>query len=438
MIEEDVIEYAAAVPKKITHARYGVLFLISIITCINYLDRTSISVVATFIEKDFGLNSIEMGVVFSCFSWSYLICQLPSGWLLECLGPRILYTISLFGWSLFTALVSLANGMSSLMGFRLGMGMFEAPAFPANAKIVTTWFPSKERGLAIGVYTAAEYVGLALLTPILFWLVSCYGWRKLFIIVGGIGMVMSVVWWFFYRSPNESRSVNAIELKYIKDGGGIGDQIKESRKMKKSDIFTLLKARQLLGLYIGNFATTSVLTFFLTWFPHYLITEKHIEMLSVGMYASIPFLAAILGVLLGGYWSDWMLKQGCSISLARKLPVIVGLLMTGTMILSNYTNNIDYVITIMAIAFFGQGVGAAVSVALLTELAPLELVGLTYGILNIFGQASAIITPIIIGVIVQVTGSFVMAMSYIGIVAVVGIFSYIVIIGEPVRVQVEE
>jgi len=194
----------------------------------------------------------------------------------------------------------------------------------------------------------------------------------------------------------------------------------------------------LLGLYIGNFATTSVLTFFLTWFPHYLITEKHIEMLSVGMYASIPFLAAILGVLLGGYWSDWMLKQGCSISLARKLPVIVGLLMTGTMILSNYTNNIDYVITIMAIAFFGQGVGAAVSVALLTELAPLELVGLTYGILNIFGQASAIITPIIIGVIVQVTGSFVMAMSYIGIVAVVGIFSYIVIIGEPVRVQVEE
>ena len=435
MMEKNVIACGA---KKTTHERWFVLFLISVITCINYLDRTSISVVSTFIEKDFGLNSVEMGIVFSCFSWSYLLFQLPSGWLLERLGPHVLYTISLLGWSVFTALISLANGVSSLMGFRLGMGMFEAPAFPANARIVTTWFPSKERGLAIGVYTAAEYVGLALLTPALFWIVGHFGWRDLFVIIGGLGIAMSMVWWFFYSSPTKSKRINETELSYIKTGGGSGDQIKDARKMKKSDMLLLIKSRQLLGLYIGNFATTSVLTFFLTWFPHYLITEKHIELLSVGIYAALPFLAAIAGVLIGGSWSDWLLKKKYSMSVARKMPVIIGLLMTSTIMLANYTNNIDYVTAVMAIAFFGQGVGATVSVALLTELAPRELVGMTYGMLNIFGQTSAIVTPIVIGAIVQFTGSFSMAMGYIGIVAAIGIFSYTVIIGEPVRVKIED
>lgn len=179
-----------------TKRRWFVLFLVCIITFINYLDRANISVAAPFISSDMGFNAAKMGLIFSAMSWSYTCMQIPCGWFLERLGPRVVYGIALFGWSAFTGAMSLTYNFASMIACRLGLGIFEAPAFPANSRIVTAWFPSRERGLAIGAYTGAEYIGLALCTPVLTWLLVTFGWKSIFVATSLIGIIFTFFWLF--------------------------------------------------------------------------------------------------------------------------------------------------------------------------------------------------------------------------------------------------
>ena len=161
-------------------ARGGILALISIAVAINYLDRAVLGIAAPLIQQQFALGPAVMGIVFSAFSWSYFLGQVPSGVLLDRFSTRATYSLSLFFWSLATLLHAAATGFGSLLGLRLALGLAEAPCFPANSNVVAKWFPRGERGRAIGVYTAAEYVGLSFMSPVLFWILSRFGWRALF------------------------------------------------------------------------------------------------------------------------------------------------------------------------------------------------------------------------------------------------------------------
>ena len=176
--------------------------------------------------------------------------------------------------------------------------------------------------------------------------------------------------------------------------------------------------------------------FFLTWFPTYLIMSKNLPLLKAGIYAIIPYVGALVGVLLGGYWSDWMLRNGYSLSRARKTPIICGLLCSMTIIGANYADSLNVIIVIMAIAFFGQGM-AAIVWSTVGDIAPTNTVGLAGGVFNFIGNLAGIITPIVIGVILQLTGSFVGAMLFIGAVAAMGVFSFLFIVGDIHRIEVK-
>lgn len=309
-----------------TKRRWFVLFLVCIITFINYLDRANISVAAPFISSDMGFNAAKMGLIFSAMSWSYTCMQIPCGWFLERLGPRVVYGIALFGWSAFTGAMSLTYNFASMIACRLGLGIFEAPAFPANSRIVTAWFPSRERGLAIGAYTGAEYIGLALCTPVLTWLLVTFGWKSIFVATSLIGIIFTFFWLFCYNDPAKSKGVNQEEIDLIKEGGGLSDTIAEKNKVNWKQVKYLFTSRQLWGMYIGGFCNTAILFFFMTWFPSYLVAEKHMTMLKMGIYGALPYMAAIAGVLFAGRWSDWMISKEYGIGISRKLPVIIGLL----------------------------------------------------------------------------------------------------------------
>jgi ACS family D-galactonate transporter-like MFS transporter len=192
---------ASNLETKPTKKRWFILLLVCLITFVNYLDRANLAVAAPFLSKDLALNAAMMGIIFSAMSWSYTVMQIPSGWFLDRFGPRIIYGVALVGWSVITTVISTASGFRSMIAFRLGLGFFEAPAFPANNRIVTAWFPSKERGLAIGAYTGAEYVGLALCTPILTWLLVTFGWKSIFIVTGIIGVLCALLWFACYHDP---------------------------------------------------------------------------------------------------------------------------------------------------------------------------------------------------------------------------------------------
>lgn len=205
--------------EKATRVRLQMLALISGAVAVNYLDRAIIGVAAPLIAKEFALSAAVMGVVFSAFSWSYFAFQIPSGVALDRFGARVIYLVAIAGWSFSTAMHATVRGLGSLVGWRLSLGVFEAPCFPANSNIVAAWFPRSERARSIGVYTAAEYVALGFATPLLLWILATYGWRALFFLSGGLGLTFTVLWWAFYRDPGRSRA-NAAELSFIGAGGG--------------------------------------------------------------------------------------------------------------------------------------------------------------------------------------------------------------------------
>jgi len=418
---------------KATRVRLFVLALVTVGTMINYLDRTVISVAAPMLSQELGLNAALMGIAFSAFSWTYAASQIPGGILLDRFGVRLTYFCSVTLWSLCTVMQGLAAGLASLVGARLALGVAEAPAYPSNSRILSMWFPQAERARATGVYSVGQYFGLAFLSPLLFWISGQFGWRALFIIVGLVGVVFGVVWWFAYRDPHESQHVNRGELDYIAAGGGLGDHGGATR-FEWRHIRFLLGKRQILGASIGQFAGNSTLVFFLTWFPTYLATERQMAWLKVGFFAILPFIAASVGVVVGGIASDFLLRRTGSANLARKLPIISGLVLASTIVAANFLDNDILVIAVMSVAFFGQGM-VNLGWTLITDVAPKPLIGLTGGVFNLCANLAGIVTPLVVGFVVAATGSFAWALGFIAIVALIGACSYIFLLGDVKRIE---
>jgi len=419
---------------KRTRVRFGILTLLAVGTMINYLDRTVLGIAAPQLTQDLGLTAAMMGVVFSAFSWTYALAQIPGGVFLDRFGSRITYFLSITFWSIFTMLQGLSTGLYSLLAFRFGLGISEAPCFPANSRIVATWFPQQERASATGIYTVGEYVGLAFLSPVLFWIMGNFGWQWLFYTVGVVGIIFGIVWWFTYREPDESKSVNQAELDHIAAGGGLALPDEKKTQFSWAAVRKLLTYRQIWGACIGQFGGNSTLVFFLTWFPTYLATERHMGWMKLGFFAVLPFIAASVGIMFGGWISDNLLKRTGSANIARKLPIIVGLLMASTIITANYVDNDQIVIAIMSLAFFGQGM-VGLGWTLISDVAPKNLMGLTGGVFNFAANLAGIVTPLVVGFIVTATGSFVGALAYVGAVALLGALSYIFILGDVRRIE---
>lgn len=226
------------------------------------------------------------------------------------------------------------------------------------------------------------------------------------------------------------------ELEYIRDGGGLVDgdapAKKEARQPLTKADWKLVFHRKLVGVYLGQFAVNSTLWFFLTWFPNYLTQEKGITALKAGFMTTVPFLAAFFGVLLSGWLADKLVKKGFSLGVARKTPIICGLLISTCIMGANYTNDPLWIMALMAIAFFGNGF-ASITWSLISSLAPMRLIGLTGGMFNFIGGLGGISVPLVIGYLAQSYG-FAPALVYISVVALLGALSYILLVGDVKRV----
>jgi ACS family D-galactonate transporter-like MFS transporter len=417
-----------------THARFVIMALLFVSVVINYLDRANLSIAAPLLAKDLAIDSVKMGLVFSAFGWSYVICQVPGGWLVDRLHPRKLYATLIALWSVATALLGFSGGLAMLFALRLAIGAMEAPSFPMNNRVVTTWFPERERATAIGFYTSGQFVGLAFLTPVLMYLQVHFGWRSVFISVGLLGIVWAAVWYIVYRGPLSYKGTNQAEIDLIRRGGGLVDLSEQQHPAGERGGFTagdlalVLTKSKLWGLYIGQYALTSTLWFFLTWFPTYLVEYRHMSFQQAGFLASLPFLAAFCGIICSGLVSDFLVRRGFSLGIARKTPIVTGLLLSTSIIGANYVRTPHMIITFMAVAFFGNGL-ASIAWSLVSAVAPKRLIGLTGGVFNFIGNMSSITVPVIIGALVR-GGSFSLAIAYISGMALVGALSYILVVGK--------
>ena len=427
----------AVLPQRLpTRRRWFMLSLLLIATIINYIDRVNISIAAPFMAKDLGLDKIEMGLIFSAFAWTYALALVPAGFVADRFGSRLTYGVSLISWSTVTVCQGFATGFASLFGLRLAVGAMEAPAFPANSRAVTVWFPARERGVASSIYVCGQYLGTALFTGLLLWLATTYDWRHVFYSTGLLGIVFGVAWLYLYRDPLNCKRVSQEELKYIEGGGGLVKSSQERTRFNWRQITELFGYRQIWAICIGKFASTSALYFFLTWFPTYLIEERKLTMIKAGIFAVLPFVGATVGILLAGIVSDLLIRRGYSMSFARKLPLVVGSMLGMSIVLVNFTDSNVICIAILTIAFFAQGIASS-SWAAVSEVAPKELIGLTGGITSLAANIGGIVTPIVIGGIVHATGSFAYAFWFIGGVALIGTLSYSLLLGRLYRIELK-
>ncbi len=437
---------------KPTHVRYLILLTLFLITTINYADRATISIAGAAIQEDLGINSVSLGYIFSAFGWAYVLGQIPGGWLLDRFGSKKVYACSIFIWSLFTLLQSFIeyfaflSVVTSLFLLRFLVGFAEAPSFPGNARITATWFPTSERGTASAVFNSAQYFGTVIFAPLMGWITHSFGWQYVFSFMGGVGIIFSLVWLKVIHNPTEHPWINEAELTHIRDNGGLVDMDADAKTRRDKGessgpswhfVKQLLLNRMLLGIYLAQYCINAITYFFLTWFPVYLVQERGMSILKAGMVASLPAICGFLGGILGGILSDYLLRCGHSLSLARKTPIVIGLSLSMSMVVCNYVDAEWLVVSIMALAFFGKGLGA-LGWAVVSDTSPKQISGLSGGLFNTFGNIASITTPIIIGYIIAATGSFSWALIFVAANAMIAVFSYLVIVGPIKRVVLRE
>lgn len=423
---------------KKTNVRYLILAMIFVVTVFNYVDRATLSIAAPAMRKELGFDAVTMGIAFSAFGWAYTAMQIPGGIVLDRFGSRIVYGLSLIIWSTFTVLQGYVDLFSSaflaLFTLRFLMGAAEAPAFPANNRLTVMWFPRHERGVATAVFQSAQYFALAAFTPVMTWTMVTWGWHAIFFATGAAGIGIGLIWFLVVQEPKKHKRVNQAELSYIEAGGGLPTIGDTRTPFRWSQIRTVAAHRMMLGIYIGQYCLNSITWFFLTWFPTYLMEARGMSMLKVGFIAAIPAVAGCLGSLTGGVWSDWLLRRGSSLTAARKIPIISGLLLSSSIVVANYTDSDVVVVAVMSLAFFAKGVGN-LGWCIVGDVSPTRLMGISGGIFNLFGNLASIVTPIVIGLIVKSTGSFEYALIYVGAMGIVGAVAYIVIVGPLQRIK---
>ena len=430
----------------ITRARYVVLAMLFLVSAVNYADRATLSIAGADLSRQLGLSKVAMGYAFSAFGWAYVLGQIPGGWLLDRYGSKRVYAWSIVLWSAFTfaqgfiGWVPVAAAVSVLFVLRFLLGLAEAPSFPGNGRIVAAWFPTRERGTAAAIFNSAQYFATAAFAPFTGWLTYSFGWEYVFWVMGVIGAGIALLWAATIHAPNEHPRISPGELTYLERGGALVD-MDSRRPDKELDagsqrrlIRQLLGNRMLLGVYVGQYGITALTYFFLTWFPVYLVEQRGLSILNAGFAASIPALCGFLGGVLGGVFSDRLLKAGFSLSAARKVPIVSGMLLSTTMIVCNYLESTSLVVAVMALAFFGKGIGS-LGWAVVSDTSPKQIAGLSGGLFNTFGNAAGITTPIVIGYLVQSSGSFTSALVFVAANALLAIAAYVLIVGKISRVE---
>ncbi|MEC5404124.1 MFS transporter [Paraburkholderia sp. MPAMCS5] len=415
--------------------------MVFIVTVFNYVDRATLSIAAPSMRHELGFDALTMGIAFSAFGWAYTAMQIPGGLILDRLGARLVLGLSLLAWSVLTFLQGYVHFFTSafvaLFALRFLMGIAESPAFPCNSRLTVMWFPSAERGLATSIFQSAQYFALAVFTPVMTFTVSKWGWHYVFFSTGAVGVLLGLWWLKSVREPQRDHRVNAAELDYIAAGGGLPTMGDGPQRFSWRQVSAIAANRMMIGIYIGQFCLTSITWFFLTWFPTYLIEAKHMSILKVGLVASLPAIAGCLGGLIGGLWSDWMIKRGFSLSAARKTPIICGLVLSSTIVVANYVQSTAVVILVMSIAFFAKGVGN-LGWCIVGDVSPKNAMGISGGMFNFCGNLASIATPLAIGWMIKRTGSFEVALTYVATLALIGAFSYLVIVGKLKRLDPDE
>jgi MFS transporter, ACS family, D-galactonate transporter len=397
---------------------------------VNYVDRANLSVALPKMSDELGFGPGVEGVVLAMFFASYAICQLPVGHLVDRLGARIVFAVAGLWWSIFTAATALVGSVASLLGFRFALGAGEAGGYPSSAKAVSEWFPVRERAFATSIYDSGARAGTALALPVVTALIAWLGWRASFAITGVLGLMWVVAWWLFYRSPREHSMASESEVAYIEEGGSraVDDVKPEGEALRWRDLF---RYRTVLGMMLGFFCLNYVIYFFITWFPSYLVDARHFDLLKLGVFGVLPALVAMPGGWIGGLVSDSLVRRGHSLTLARKVPLVSGMALASVIALAVVVPTAGEALALLSLCYASLTFAAASVWSLPADVAPTSAhVAPIGGIPNFASNLAGVLGATTTGALIAFTGgSYVAALVLSGGLALLGAFSYLVIVG---------
>jgi MFS transporter, ACS family, D-galactonate transporter len=409
-MSEQVI--AAAGAAKPTSVRWKIFFLLLFLVSVNYIDRASLSVAMPLISKEFDIDPAWQGLILSSFFWTYAFMQVPGGMLADRFKPRIVVALATVFWGAFQAIAAVATNWFVLLLTRLGLGASEAPIYPAGGKLNGLWMTQTERGRGATLLDGGAPLGAALGSIVIAWLIAAFGsWRAAFVIAG-VGTMLCGLWaWYYIRnSPREHPSVNEAEARYIEKAHALEDAA--ATPSSGASWVAYFKFRSVWCMCLGWFFFNVTFYGLLTWMPTYLFKVHNLDIKSLGNTSFIIFFAGFVGELIGGWIGDrWRSSGGSPNLVYRALFGIAAIMVTISIFLVAYTKDAVLVVVLLSTTlFFLRWCGMYWVIP--SALAGREKAGFLGGCMNLGGNIAGITTPLIVGLIVQATGSYFLAMMY--------------------------
>jgi sugar phosphate permease len=397
------IAVPGSVVRRPTRTRWLVLLLISLMYMITYMDRTGISIAAPAMEREFGLSKTAIGVVFSVFLWAYAIGQIPGGWLADRFGPRLVLLIIVPFWSLMTAMTAVASGLTSLIGIRFVFGLAESGAFPTATRAMQLWFPKAERGIVHGVTHSFSRFAVAIVPFLAVSIMVTLGWRWIFYLFGAAGLLWSAAFYLLYQNlPEKHARVNQEELARIR-GRDADGEIKPItlHQQLATPWKTIFRSANMWYIAAGYCCFYYGTYFFMTWFPTYLVDYRHLSLKTVGVWASLPLLAGMVGDIVGGTLTDKVYRRTGKLKFARRIVAAPAMLASGVCLIPAATAHSAWtaILCLTASLFFLELV-ISPAWAVPMDVGG-EYSGTVCGVMNMAGSLAASLSPIIFGALVQ-------------------------------------
>ncbi len=400
---------------------------------IAYIDRVNLSVAAPQLQQEFGLDATQMGLLLSAFFWSYAFLQIPTGLLLDRFGVSRIGRLGALLWTVASVLIAFTGGFGGLFLARILLGVAEAPSFPASSKATGYWFPRQERALATAIFDAAAKFANVIGVPLVALAITQFGWRWGFGVTAILSFLYFLAFFFIYRDPSRDRHLSAAERDYIRAGGATPEGPAETGA---AGMFGYLLAnRKVWGLTIGFAAYGYSFYLFLTWLPAYLVQSMQMSIIKSAGFAAIPWVCATLAdLIVGGWLVDHLVRRGHDDTKIRKCVLVLGMLLGLAVFGATLTADPRWAVFWIAIALSGLAAAAPVGWSIPSLIAPRGGTATIGSIMNFVNNGMGILAPIATGYIVGATNSFTVAFLVAGIVLIVGIVSYIFILGriEPI------
>jgi ACS family D-galactonate transporter-like MFS transporter len=419
---DNVFPAQEAPPGKTSHRRWRIAWLLGIGVLVNYFDRVNLSVSHQGLNQSFGITDFTYGLLLGAYNWTYALCQIPIGVVIDRLGVRRVGRISTVIWSIASFAAAISPSLGSLFAARFLLGVGEAPTFPANAKAIGAWFPENERSFATSLFDSAAKFGSAIGVPAIGVLLLHVGWRMSFAATGFVSLFYFGLFYFVYREPGEDPKVSSAERELIASGASNG----AGQTARPFTLLELLAQRKVIGLALGFGSYNYVFYLLLTWLPSYLSQSLHIDLLHSFLYTGVPWLiATATDLLIGGILVDYLVRRGMNASRVRMTVLVAGTMCGLGILGAAWSHTALHALAWISLSIAGLSAAAPVGWSLPSLVAPQGCVGRVGGILNFSNQISGIVAAVLTGYLVYKLHSFTAAFAVAGAYLVIGICAYL-------------